>query len=974
MEFAVGASEATLKSLVSKLGALLAKEYGQIRGVRGDIQFITDELASMQAFLSNLRKQEEDPDDLTEGWMKQVRDVAYDIEDSIDDIDLQLGADPAGDGCLAAARRTLHEARTCWPRRDVAAKIAELKERAQFVGDRRTRYGVPDPRPGRKKSNLGGATGYLAAEHQGVTRRLVGVKQPVGVKEMPHLEAWIADDSRRQVGVLSIVGFGGVGKTTVGLALYRKLGPRFDRRAMVTVSQSSDTEVVLRNILSQVKPLASSGERQGEGSSGAGSSKIPVVGSILSQMRRLPLPCLHQKEDGRPGQEKLRQIKSELETYLKTTRYLLLIDDVWSSSTWQNIKKYLPENNECSRIIVTTRIPAVAATCSARKDHDLVQKVEVLCSKEAANLFQKTLEEWSSSGDSQSSVQKFPDRVWEMCGGLPLAIVTMAGLVASNPQIEGDDWIEVCNSLFPDSKQCHKPEEFMKIINHCYNDLDSDLKTCSLYLSIFPKGSKISRKRLMRRWIAEGFVSEKQGLSVEDVAEAYFNQLIKRNIVRPVEHSSNGRVKNCQVHDMVLEYIISKAAEEDFICVIGSHWSMPIRSNKVRRLSIHSSDPKRASSVDSMNLSHVRSLTVFGGLDKLQFKSFKTRIVQVLDLEGCRGFKDNRVKVSHVCEMVLLKYLSLRRTDINNLPQDIGKLKYLETLDIRETEIRVLPKTVGLLERINNILGGDKRTRKTLKLPEELKGTMRALHILSGIEIVEGSAASDLGFFTGLRKLAIYKIQNSEEIFKDLLSSIQYLSGYALQTLVINDESSEFLKTLDSMQSYPTDLKALELSGKLLKLPKWLKHLEGLVKLTLSATTLGTDNLQLLSTLSSLFSLTFSINDKQDPAMAAILEKNKSDSGGEIFIPAGGFSGLKLLRIFVPLLPSVNFAKKATQQLERIELRFKSLEGLHGMAELEELRDAIVTVHAKADNHTMSILNDLKVAANCTLIINEYHG
>ncbi|XBJ13497.1 hypothetical protein VPH35_005658 [Triticum aestivum] len=564
-----------------------------------------------------------------------------------------------------------------------------------------------------------------------------------------------------------------------------------------------------------------------------------------------------------------------------------------------------------------------------------------------------------------------------MCGGLPLAVVTMAGLVASKPLRIKDEWATVCDSLFPEPEKCRKPEDFMRIINFCYHDLPSDLKTCCLYLSIFPKGRKTSRNRLIRRWIAEGFVSEKQGLSVEDVAETCFNQLIERKIMRPVEHSSNGRVKSCQVHDMVLEYIISKAAEEDFITVIGGYWSMATRSNKVRRLSLHNSDSKHAKKAASMNLSHVRSLTVFGSLGQLRFKSFKTGIVQVLDLEGCRGFKAKHVSVSDICEMTLLKYLSLRGTDVSKLPSKIGNLKYLETLDIRETEIQELPKTVAQLERISNILGGDKKTRKTLKLPKDVKGTMKDLRILSGVEIVEGStAASDLGYFTRLRKLAIYKLHKGDQMFKDLLSSIQYLSGYSLQTLVIDDDSSEFLNTLDSMTSHPTDLRTLKLSGKLFQVPKWLPGLSELIKLTLSATVLRTDSLLLLGKLASLFSLTFSISAaNKDPDMAAILEKNKSDSGGQIFVPAGGFGKLKLLRIFVPLLPSLNFSKKAMPQLERLELRFKRLEGVHGMDRLGSLHDVLLTVDDKAGEPTTSILEDMKGSSSrkYALIINEYH-
>ncbi|KAF6987061.1 hypothetical protein CFC21_004739 [Triticum aestivum] len=276
MELAVGASEATIKSLLIKLGGLLAEEYALIRGVRGDIQFINDELASMQAFLSNLSRSGTDGhDDQTEDWMKQVRDVSYDIEDCVDDFAHGLRPDPRGGGLWSMIRRTLYEIQTYFPRRNIAAQIVHLKQRAQHVGERRGRYGVPDPIPGRKKSSSGGATGYLAAEHQETTRRLVGIKEPVGVEEdMEDLKKWIlSDENKQQLGVLSIVGFGGVGKTTIAMALYRKYGDQFQRRAMVTVSQNSDSEAVLRDILSQVKPQDSSEEQRGQHSAGAVSEK-----------------------------------------------------------------------------------------------------------------------------------------------------------------------------------------------------------------------------------------------------------------------------------------------------------------------------------------------------------------------------------------------------------------------------------------------------------------------------------------------------------------------------------------------------------------------------------------------------------------------------------------------------------------------------------------------------------------------------
>jgi hypothetical protein len=91
-------------------------------------------------------------------------------------------------------------------------------------------------------------------------------------------------------------------------------------------------------------------------------------------------------------------------------------------------------------------------------------------------------------------------------------------------------------------------------------------------MSMFPKGCQISRKRLIRRWIAEGFISDKHGKTVQESAEDCLNELISSNLIRAVNDSSNGKVKSCQIHDMVLEYIVSKSSDENFITVVGGHY------------------------------------------------------------------------------------------------------------------------------------------------------------------------------------------------------------------------------------------------------------------------------------------------------------------------------------------------------------------------------------------------------------------
>ncbi|CAM0908044.1 unnamed protein product [Alopecurus aequalis] len=956
MELVVGASVGTMKSVMTKLGSLLAQEYALTRGVEGDLQYINDELASMESFLCDLSAvgggQAQSHGHRMKDWMKQIRDITYDIEDCIDDSAHRLrGLYPDTWACCLFN----HVLLVChwWPRRDIAARISVLKMRAQQIGERRSRYGVNNP----EDVTNGSAVGFDAAGNQQASLQLVSMKDPVGVDDhMKDLEK----------SVTCIVGFGGVGKTAIANALYSKFGDQFEHRAMVTVSQSSDLEAILTSIKNQVNPQVSNYEQQGS------SEKNRLVAAISGSFRRgisfiMAKCCSTGTSEKTRHRTKLDLLKKDLEKHFEEKSYLVLIDDVWSATMLDKIINELP-NNTKSRIIATTRFHAVA---TRRGEEGDVRKIQGLFDKESLTLFEQAFLE---SEGKKSDMGKVPHGVWKMCGGLPLAIVTMAGHVACNPNKSEEEWLRVCKSLFPDLVKYGgeelTQEEVGKILSYCYNDMPSEIKTCSLYLSIFPKGHRISRKRLTRRWISEGFVCEKQGLSVDDVADTYFNHLIRRKIIRSVDHSSNGKVKNIVVHDMVLEHIVAKASEENFITVVGGNWLMPPPTSKVRRLSLQGSDSKRAKDTKKMKLSHVRSLTLFGNLNnKLPSNSFNFDIVQVLDLEGCTGFKPKHTK--EICKMLLLKYLSLRLTDTKELPQSIGKLVNLETLDIRETNIVELPKAICQLEQLVNILGGNKATRMALRLPEELnkKKKMKALRTLSGIEL---GGSADLHHLTELRKLAIYKLktEGSDVGFKELSSSIEYLGGYSLHTLLIVDESSEFLKSLGALSTPPKFLMALELSGKMVELPSWVAKLSALNKLTLSVTALRTDNLEDLSNLKALFSLTFSFPfsaEKHDAETQTIIAQNKLHSDGKVIVPAGGFEKLKLLRFSAPLLPSLSFAEGAMPELERLELRFDMLEGLSGVEYHAELKVVHLTLVKKSgEQMTRKITSEIESAVKRT--------
>ncbi|XP_047071367.1 disease resistance protein Pik-2-like [Lolium rigidum] len=1017
MEFVVGASDATMKSLLGKLGGLLAQEYTVIRGVRGDIQYISDELATMQAFLGDLGSTRDGRDRRLKDWMKQIRDMAYDMEDCIDDFAHRLPHDSLSDARCSFIVTRVHELWTFWPRREIASKISELKVRAQQIAERRSRYGLDNPTPfsGNGNGNIGSsATTGSIAEHLITKRQLIHTEQPVGaVTNMTNLREWLKkhSDSVKHRSVLSIVGFGGVGKTTIATALYVEFRNEFDCRALVTVSQNYDEDQVLRDILGQIKPTDTPAqikthERELEQESTGRRLEKSLAADIMSAVKRF-LPLKYQGSGGSSNSVKNKieamsrdQLVEELKTRLHGKRYLLLVDDVWSAETWEHIRNCLPHDNiEDSRVIVTTRFQAVGASCSERDGTDHLHRVSVLTGEDSSSLFNLSVHETVSArsealdGNSEhnnhsegslnhsvsesenhisSDNKEALEEICQFCGGLPLTIVSIAGLVACNPEKKSDYWSKIFKSLFPEQASPLTLDGVTRILDYCYNDLPPDLKTCSLYLSIFPKGVTISRKRLTRRWISECFVTEKQGLTAEEVAETYFNQLIGRKIIRPVDHSSNGKVKSFKVHDMILEYIVSKSGEENFITVVGGHWLMPTPSNKVRRLSMQSSGSNHVNMTKGMNLSQVRSLTVFGSQNRrLPFHSFNNGIIQVLDLEGWKGLEQTHL--NDICKMVVLKYLSLRRTDIYEIPSKIEKLQYLETLDIRETNVGVLPKSFGQLKFLRSMLGGSKSPPKALKLPQEKNNEpMKALRILSGIQITDEDteAVASLHQLTGLRKLAIYKlnIKDGSKAFKQLVSAIEYLCSCGLQTLAINDEGSEFINSLDTMSAPPRYLIALELSGKMERTPIWIQNLDNLYKLTLSVTVLQTETFSLIQNLNKLFCLTFTHSAGTDDSdIVDILEENKQHTDREIIVPPGGFKSLKMLRFFATLVPRLSFAvtgEEVMPALERIDMNFQAFEGIYGIETLKSLREVRLAVANQADEITKFLVKDMKDQAN----------
>jgi ABC-type glutathione transport system ATPase component len=131
-------------------------------------------------------------------------------------------------------------------RHQIAKELEGLRSRVMEVNERRLRYKVDETVS--KPNNTVVDSRVLALHAQSAS--LVGIEEPRD--QLIKLMDEESVPASHQLKVLSIVGFGGLGKTTLANEIYRKQEGLFLCQAFVSVSQKPNIRKVLRTILSQV--------------------------------------------------------------------------------------------------------------------------------------------------------------------------------------------------------------------------------------------------------------------------------------------------------------------------------------------------------------------------------------------------------------------------------------------------------------------------------------------------------------------------------------------------------------------------------------------------------------------------------------------------------------------------------------------------------------------------------------------------
>ncbi|KAF3440146.1 hypothetical protein FNV43_RR18424 [Rhamnella rubrinervis] len=877
-------ASAAIDLLIGRIVSIIEQETSLIGDVRDDVQEIKRELESMKSFLEDAEAQiSHNTTEVDKTWVASVRDLAYEVEDAVDEFIYHMNQQQGGGSFARFLHQTIYLPKNLYEKHRIATKLQKIIKIVEAIPERRQRYLV-DRKEGRSYDEVSDkwVQNYAESSLFMKEEELVGIED-----KRKMLMGWLMDEEPRHT-VVSLVGMGGSGKTTLAANVYNNESVKrsFICQAWITVSQTYVIEELLRSLIKE-----------------------------FYQTSRDILPAeLNAKS--------YRELVQIMLNYLELKRFLIVFDDVWDTNLWEEIKVSIPDNLLRSRIILTTRIEGIAFSSLGVERH--IYHIEPLPPREAWKLF--CMKAFSNYPDKRCppEFESLALKVLEKCEGLPLAIVALGGIMSSKKSML--EWTQVCNNLNWQLSDNPMLDKFNRILLLSFNDLPYRLKHCFLYCSLFPEDYEIGSKRLIGLWMAEGFIQDVKGITPEEVAESYLMELISRSMLQVVYRNPSGRPNTCKMHDLMRELAVSISEKEKFCAVNDKREDM--EQFGARRLSIVLT-PDKEIKAWTTGMSQLRSLLVFfkdmvadpSSSNKLP-SGFK--LLRVLDLEDFPLIE--KLPDELISNLFNLRYLNLRSTSIKELPKSISRLYNLQTLDIRNTEIETLPKGITKLKNLRHLLmyrspkeGFHFRYIKGTRVPWKMS-RLNKLQVLSCI-ISEGDVIKQVGSMTQLTRIGITDVK--EEDGKDLCASLQKMKLLHYLFLMVTDE--ERTLGIDAISSPPPLLQTLILVGKLVRVPRWISCLDNLVHLYLRWSRLEEDVLPHIASLPCLGKLTL-IN-------AYV---------GEKLCFREGFSKLTCLDMSLPQLEAITIEEGVMPHLERLDL-YKCINlktvpnGIEGLSNLQWL-------------------------------------
>ncbi|XP_072977527.1 putative disease resistance protein RGA1 isoform X2 [Typha angustifolia] len=646
MEKGAMAEGALASSIVSKvvmnLGSTIWDKLKLMKSFTGDLGEMRGKLLAIQAVLQDAEDRSTKDKALCL-WLKKLKDVAYDIDDLLDDF------------------QTVIEQRQLDPRRQrrnmvcqffsfsnlsifryvMAHRMRSLKERVDMIAAERSKFQLfPDGAVSRSE------------ETKRETFSMIDESKTVGRSDDKEeiMKLVLDDTSEEDVSVIPIVGMGGLGKTTLAQLIFNDMRVNdevFDPRIWVCVSIDFNLKTIAQPILTTTE------------------DKCDI--------------------------NNLESITSFLTRSFTDNKFLLVLDDIWSENQeeWESLKLVLKSARKGSRIIVTTRNQKVALMMGTVRPFYL----QGLSEDDCWELFKRKAFE-KGEQEIYPHLMRIGKEIVRKCGGVPLAANSLGSMLRFRRTEES--WLAVRDS---ELWKLEQEDTILPSLKLSYIQMPSHLKQCFAYCSIFPKDYEIGKEKLIQQWIALGFVESVRGGNwpIEDKGKEYFHHLLWLSFLQELEEYGSAKYKmHHLLHDLAqsisrdeIRELASKQATDNFDAC--RYASLP-ESKDISEIPL----TILKKNLQSLNLSQC------GFLQELPRSFGNLSNLQSLNLSQCRDLKALPESIGSMRRLQTLNISNC--SHLSALPESLGSLQDLQNLDLSQySEVRILPRSIGNLKNLQDL-------------------------------------------------------------------------------------------------------------------------------------------------------------------------------------------------------------------------------------------------------------------------------
>ncbi|XLR42871.1 hypothetical protein S83_027531 [Arachis hypogaea] len=630
-------AEALLGIVLENLIPFVQTQFAAFSGIKEKAEDLSRTLQLIKAVLDDAEQKQWSNRPL-KVWLQQLKDAMYVLDDILD----QLPTESSQLGCLTSLnpKKVIH-------RRELGQKLNEIIGRLDRIAQARSNFDL--------RQGLRERPSELVEWRQ--TSSTIAVPQVYGRDEdKGRVVEFLLSSSRSSefLSVYPIVGLGGLGKTTLVQLVYNdpEVGNNFDLKIWVCVSENFTIKSILRSILEAVKK-----------------DKSEVM-------------------DLQVMEEKVKQL-------LQSKKYLLVLDDVWKRSQemelgltqdkWDKLRSVLSCGSKGSSILVSTRDNHVATIMGTCQAHHLGGLSEEDCWL----LFK--LHAFGADKEERAELVAIGKEIVKKCGGSPLAALALGGVMQSRRTEK--EWLEVQKS-----ELWSLPEEndIMRVLRLSYSSLTPTQKQCFAFCAIFPKDTEIMKQELIYLWIANGFISSRPNLEVEEVGNMVWNELQQKSFFQDVRSDDFSGEIYFKMHDLVHD-LTQSISEQECIC-LEKHNLNDFSSNS-HHIVFHGIRKKQFKKIAFEKVESLRTLYQLNS-DELPFSSRLIRTNHSL-----RVLCIHPGKIPSFGSLSCLRYLELCDLGTKSLSASICNLRRLEILKLKRlSNLRSLPKHLTRMQNLRHLI------------------------------------------------------------------------------------------------------------------------------------------------------------------------------------------------------------------------------------------------------------------------------